>query len=113
MVNSALKFSDMHFSCAELLLLDYCNMKRKVHMVQQDGRNRCMHHPAIHLAFVLSSLGIKLRSTNALPRFEKHLQKLERRRGKKKKRQTKTQSSLFVHPSYFPGNCSLEEHANK
>lgn len=115
MVNGGLKFSDMHFGCAELLVLDYCNMKRIVHVAQQDGTDRCMHHTAIYLAFVRSSLGIKLRR-NSLPRFEKHLQKLEtprEKKQKKQKRKTQTQNSLFVHPSYFPGNCSLEEHANE
>lgn len=101
MVNGGLKFSDMHFGCAELLVLDYCNMKRIVHVAQQDGTDRCMHHTAIYLAFVRSSLGIKLRR-NSLPRFEKHLQKLETPREKKNKKNKKEKHKhktayLFIH----------------
>lgn len=113
MVNGGLKFSDMHFGCAELLVLDYCNMKRIVHVAQQDGTDRCMHHTAIYLALVRSSLGIKLRR-NSLPRFEKHLQKLETPREKKtkktKKKNTNTKqlicsSIIFSRQLFSWGTC--------
>lgn len=62
-----------------------------------------------------------LRKMNAFPMFEKHLWKVEKSYKKKSQKKEKKKNpqiknsipSLFVHPSYFPGNWSLEKPRNK